>query len=188
MVPRFTIPLNPNYIYYLYIGRRIKIKGFDIVLESFQKAYQSDPSLRLILIGSGEPIRLPGVVDIGQSAEPASWLVVCDYLISANRQSYFDLSVMEALSLGTPIIIAYTGGHLEFGEIQTSGIIPLPELNARTLAEVLLNNRRKRSNNFDAAEANRKLFQDRFSDRRYRSRVERFLNQLFREKYYPCSL
>jgi len=179
MVPRHELPLDPKWIYFLYMGRRIPIKGFDIVLEAFQKAYEKDPTLRLLLAGSGDTVRSPGVIDLGHVPEPANWLAACDYLVSANRQSYFDLSVMEALSLGTPLIIACTGGHRKFMELDSPGVIPLTTAEPHAFTQAMLNNSRKRPANQQGTDANRGLYRDYFSDSQYRARLDLLLSHLF---------
>jgi glycosyltransferase involved in cell wall biosynthesis len=174
-VTRFLPPLDPAYVYYLYLGRRIPIKGFDLVMEAFHRAHRINSSLRLLLVGPGEPVQAPGVIDIGHSTEPASWLAACDYLVSANRQSYFDLSVMEALSLGTPLIIACTGGHRFFADANSSGVVPLPLAEVEPLTRSFLEHRLKRSSNPQALAANRDLYRNQFTDAVYRARLDRLL-------------
>ena len=40
----------------MYIGRRNKIKGFDIVIEAFRKAREKRKDINLVIIGNGEKI------------------------------------------------------------------------------------------------------------------------------------
>lgn len=178
-IARFTLPLDPAYVYYLYLGRRIPIKGFDLVMEAFQRAHKANSSLRLLLIGPGEPARVPGVIDVGHTTEPASWLAACDYLVSANRQSYFDLAVMEALSLGTPLIIACTGGHRFFADANSPGIAALPATEVELLTLSFLDHRLKRSNNAQASAANQELYRNHLAGAAYRARLDRLLARLF---------
>jgi glycosyltransferase involved in cell wall biosynthesis len=181
MTPRYDLPLDPAYIYYLYIGRRVHIKGFDIVLEAFKQIYDTDAAVKLLLLGSGDVVQHPGIIDVGHVTDPASWLAACDYMISANVQSYFDLAVMEALSLGTPIILTCTGGHRDFMNAQSAGIIPVREADPQLLAASMLANRTKRLQNAARCDANRKLYSDSYSDAKYRERLDLFLSDLTRD-------
>jgi glycosyltransferase involved in cell wall biosynthesis len=182
MKAKSTVPLDPKFIYHLYLGRRMAIKGYDLVLQAFQKAYEQDPSLRLIVVGGGETSSAPGVIDIGFSEQPAQWFASCDYLISANRQSYFDLSVMEALSLGTPLIINCSGGHHYFKDIRSEGVFSLSDAGPETLAQAFLVNRKKRSANEAGCAANQKLFQEEFESAKYRNRLDRLLAGILEEQ------
>jgi glycosyltransferase involved in cell wall biosynthesis len=178
LTARHSLPLDPKHIFYLYIGRRNAVKGFDIIIEAFKQAYQKDSTLRLLLVGGGEPVQLPGVIDLGRSEEPGNWIAACDYFISANRQSYFDLSVMEALSLGTPLIIASTGGHQYFGKLVSPGITAIAKANSDLLTETMLLNRKKRCDNQLAADANQQLHEKQLSSEKYRLRLDQMLRQL----------
>ena len=185
--PRYVIPLDPRYVYYLFIGRRIAIKGFDLVLDAFKAAYAIDNSLRLLVVGKGEPLEIPGVLDIGYSDQPANWFAVCDYLVSANRQSYFDLSVMEALSLGTPLIITCTNGHKFFGEIETPGVIALPNADVESLTNAILENRKKRFPENPASPGNKALYNAHFSSNVYRNRIENLMEKLLGSVHFTHS-
>ena len=176
--PRCQLPFDSKNIYFLYLGRRNAIKGFDIIVDAFKQAYQQDSSLRLMLVGGGEPVQHPGVIDIGRSEEPAQWIANCDYFLNANRQSYFDLSVMEALSLGTPLIIACTTGHEFYAELSSPGITALLRAEAGSLAKAMLYDRTKRSANALATIANKRIFDEQLSSQRYRQRLEQMLQRL----------
>jgi glycosyltransferase involved in cell wall biosynthesis len=179
---RYALPLDPHFIYYLYIGRRIPVKGYDIVINSFVNAYQVDSRIRLILVGAGDVVAHPGVIDFGFTTEPASLMAACDYMLSVNRQSYFDRSVMEALSLGTPLIITCTGGHFEFKSIDSEGIIAVTEASVERLVDAILANRKKRIENTSGVESNRRIYEERFTDSAYRSRLDCLLEQLSIER------
>jgi hypothetical protein len=88
---------------------------------------------------------------------------------------------MEALSLGTPLIIACTGGHRMFMELKSPGVLPLAEAEPQALAQAILSNRHKRSDNLLASEANRRLFRNFFSDAQYRARLDHFLSDLLND-------
>jgi len=182
MLPRGVPPLDPQYIYYLDLGRRAAIKGFDVVIEAFRRAHAVDSSMRLLLVGGGERVDEPGILDIGRSEEPADSLSACDYLISANRQSYFHLSVMESLSLGTPMIIACTGGHRFFSGLGSPGISPIPSADTAALFGALLENRKKRAGNAVGVAANKLLHEEVLANYRYRERLDQVLARLAGER------
>src|SRR5690606_18643826 len=104
-------PLDNSKINLLYIGRRNNIKGFDRVMEAFQQASSIRNDINLILIGAGSKIEGKNIYDIGFSNTPQNWYNSVDYVINANRKSYFDLSVIEALSANAKIILDANFGH-----------------------------------------------------------------------------
>ncbi|WP_136480566.1 glycosyltransferase [Cognatitamlana onchidii] len=123
-----------NYVNILYVGRRNEIKGFDVLLNGFKKAVMERKDIRLFVIGGGETIMSENIYDLGFSSNVYSWIKSVDFVISPNRKSYFDLNVIEAIALGTPVIMTTTEGHCYFEN--RNGIISF-ELN--NLKEVLTN-------------------------------------------------
>lgn len=178
MVPRYTLPLDPQNLYFLYIGRRNSIKGFDLMLDAFKLAYAQDANIRLLVVGGGEPIDSPGILDIGSSEDPASWLSMCDYIVNANRQSYFDLSLLEALSLGTPVILTATGGHQYFLDKPSPGMTFLDSADVEPLCNAFLTHKTKRADNTAACVSNLGLYNELLTPEQYRGRLNSFLSRI----------
>ncbi len=108
------------------------------MIEGFRRAYEENKSIRLLLAGEGEQIFDDGIIDLGETSRPGLLMVSADYFLSVNRQSYFDRSIIEALSVGCPIIAACTYGHAELRGA-TKGIIDLGEPSAKTISAAILN-------------------------------------------------
>ena len=173
------IPLDPDCINLLFIGRRNCIKGYDIVMSAFRDAHRRRNELRLFLAGGGAKEHGEGVVDLGLISNPSQWIKSCDYVINFNRSSYFDLSLMETLSIGTPLIIACTGGHKEFESMHTPGIIKIDACDQGLLSNALCSPRLlKKADNQGASRSNRNLFEERYFSARYRERLSQFLDMI----------
>ena len=94
---------------------------------------------------------------MGFSVRVHDWLASCDYLVSANRQSYVDMVILEALSVGTPIMMTMNAGH-EIFRRQSSGIQEILNPYGLELQRLFLDpNLRKREDNYDAVRANKNL-------------------------------
>jgi glycosyltransferase involved in cell wall biosynthesis len=171
------IPLDPHYLYFLYIGRRLPIKGFDLIIEAFKRAYMQRSEIRLILLGNGEKIDLDGVIDIGFSNAPHDWMASTDYVITANRQSYFDLAVLEALSVGAPLLLSCTWGHCVFKNA-SPGIFDIGAPNVQNIQKAFLTFPFKRELNMNVISANQELFRRQYSDEVYRRSLDRMLHEL----------
>jgi glycosyltransferase involved in cell wall biosynthesis len=173
------LPLKEDTINFLYIGRRNSIKGFDIVLDGFKLARRKRKDISLVVAGSGETIDEDGVYDIGFTTSPHDWIFSCDYVLNCNRQSYLDLSVLEALSIGTPIILTATSGHEHFSAANNSGIIGINEASKEALESVLLSSEiKKKFINQKAVENNRQEYIEKYSDFVYRKNLEELLNKI----------
>lgn len=166
--------VDNNKINILYIGRRNSIKGFDIVLNAFRNAYKTNKNINLIIVGKGDKIDESGIVDIGFSNSPISWYERVDYVINANRQSYFDLSVIEALSTGVPIIMANNYGHKWFNG--KSELITMFDGSVDNLSKILISDTltKRDINN----RSNIELYENFLTDKLYYERFKEFFNQL----------
>ncbi|WP_314242395.1 glycosyltransferase [Empedobacter tilapiae] len=167
-------PLEKDKINLLYIGRRNKIKGFDIVLESFKKVQKKRNDINLIVVGAGEQIESDNIFDVGSTNTPHNWYYNADYVINANRQSYFDLSVIEVLSTGTPLILANNYGHNYYKD-KSSGIITFDSNNAVELEDIFLN---KIIKNQSKSIENINLYNEELSDFKYYERFKLFFESL----------
>lgn len=174
-------PLNEK-IHLLYIGRRNKIKGFDLILEGFREAYKQRKDINLLLLGSGQETNLEGVYDIGFTDAVHQWIYNCDFVVNCNRQSYFDLSVLETLSIGTPIILTDTNGHHQLVEDGSAGIINMGPPDSTALKEVLLSSKiKKKAENLAAVTANQTLYEKKYSDSLYRKNLEQLFGKILAE-------
>ncbi|MEO8614563.1 MAG: glycosyltransferase [Luteolibacter sp.] len=177
-VPRFKVPLDPDFIYYLFVGRRNEIKGFETLIRAFKRAYATNPKLRLLLLGRGNVRETPGVIDLGFMENPISWMTSADYVVSTNQQSYFDLTAMETLGTGTPFIYFPTGGHAALDCHNSTGLVSVIDSNEDGLTHCLLSNTQKRSANSIACSENRNVFLEYYSDYKYRERLELMIGEI----------
>lgn len=166
-------PLDNNRINFLYIGRRNFIKGFDIVLDSFLKALKIRKDLNLLLIGGGEVVREPNIYDVGFSNTPTNWYNSVDYVINANRQSYFDLSVLEALSTNSKLILSTNFGH-QYYENKSEDIIAFNSNNSQELVDIIIKSQKGKTNSL----SNLNLFYNELSDIKYFERFLAFSNSI----------
>ncbi|CEN43420.1 hypothetical protein CCAND95_240012 [Capnocytophaga canis] len=169
----------------MFIGRRMPIKGFDILMNTYREVYKKRNDLNLIVLGKRivignnglvevEKIEEEGIADVGFTKDPISWYNSVDYLINTNRQSYFDLSILEALSTGVPIIMTDNFGHNYFKD--KSPLINTFDVNSpNVLSEILLGNLKKRDKN---NRENRMLYESHLTDECYYKRFEQFARNL----------
>ena len=173
------IPLDESNINLLYIGRRIPIKGFDIILDAFKQANLINSNINLILLGNGQRINGKNIYDLGFSSTPHLWIKSVDYVINCNRQSYFDLSVLETLSVGTPLLMSATLGHELYKNFTSEGIIDIGEPTVENLKKILISkNLKKKKDNCIAVNSNISLFNQYFTRERSIMQFENFLKEL----------
>ncbi len=114
-----------------FIGRHNEVKGYDL-LKSVGLSLLEKHDDVVILVG-GKLDGLPSVkherwVEIGWYPHPADLLNACDLYVLPNRMTYFDLILLEALSVGVPILVSNTGGNKTVHKT-TNGAVELFEPN-----------------------------------------------------------
>lgn len=97
-----------------YIGRHIPIRGYDILKDIAAKILAENDNVTFLIGGRldefNPPLDHPRWVELGQ-INPAEVLYCSDLFISAGRQSYFDLILLEVLSAGCPVFASNIHGN-----------------------------------------------------------------------------
>lgn len=112
---RYGIPLNSIVI--SYVGRHNYIKGFDILKKIAAKLLEENENMYFLIAGDEAPIK--GLkherwIEVGWTDDPYSIINSSDIFALPNRETYFDLVMLEVLSLGKPILASNTGGNKFF--------------------------------------------------------------------------
>ncbi|HUA74466.1 MAG TPA: glycosyltransferase [Solirubrobacteraceae bacterium] len=132
----------------LYAGRITREKGADLLAESFLRARERDPRLRLVLVGGGpEQERLRERV--GEAAVFRGWLggeelarayACADVFLFPSRTDTFGQVVLEAQASGLPVVAVAEGGPLSLIDHRASGLLCAPEADALADAMIELSN------------------------------------------------
>jgi glycosyltransferase involved in cell wall biosynthesis len=124
-----------------YFGRYHKDKGFDLFCDAVNRA-KTDSRFFFVSAGRGniKPFsNCPNYINLGflnKSTELPYFMDLCDIILIPNRHTYFDLAVLEAMSLGKPVVASNTGGNKYLGK-RVPGIILCDISNAASILDVL---------------------------------------------------
>lgn len=108
-----------------YIGRHTQVKGYDLLCQLGERILKDYPNVYFIIAGKEEPLK--GInhsnwIEIGWTNDPHSYVNSSDIFILPNRQTYFDLVLLEVFSLGKPVVLSNTGGNNHFKKYRNIGI------------------------------------------------------------------
>lgn len=157
-----NINLEKNKINVITIGRLIKIKGYDILLQAHNKLIKEGLDYNLIILGEGvERNNLEEYIKknnlgartqlLGFKENPYPYLKKSDIFISSSRYEGYPLVLCEAICLEKPIIATNCNGSKEILENGKYGILTeignVEDL-AKKMKEMILNKtlRQKYSN------------------------------------------
>lgn len=108
-----------------FAGRHNNTKGFDILKLIGEKLLNEDNNVYFLIAGTEAPLK--GLtnkrwIEAGWTKDPHSIIAASDLFLLPNKETYFDLIMLEALSLGTPILASETGGNRHFSIYEKTGI------------------------------------------------------------------
>lgn len=135
-----------------YIGRHNSIKGYDLLKKAAEQIFKQTEDV-VFLVGGAQGIEFapmddPRWIEAGW-VNPADLLQALDVFVLPNRQTYYDLVLLEVLSMGVPVVATATGGNKSVKEIAED--LELCEVDPTSLAKGI-----SRIINLDAQERNAK--------------------------------
>lgn len=131
---KVNITFNKNKVNIMTIGRLIKIKGYEILLQSHNKLIKEGLDYNLMILGEGpERKKLEKYIKennlenntqlLGFKENPYSYLKEADIFISSSRYEGYPLVLCEALCLEKPIIATNCNGSKEILENGKYGLL-----------------------------------------------------------------
>lgn len=119
----YSIP-NDSFVI-SYVGRHNQTKGYDILKELGNEILSRYTNIVFIIAGVEEPLK--GLnherwIEVGWTNDPDSIIAASDMFILPNKETYFDLIMLEVLSLGKIVLASNTGGNKYFKKFESSGI------------------------------------------------------------------
>lgn len=104
-----------------FVGRHNATKGYDTLIELHNRC----KDYYFFIAGSNDGIDYPHDdhwIEVGWTDDPYSVINAADIYVLANKQTYFDLSLLEVLSLNVPVLLSRTGGNKYFERFNSKGI------------------------------------------------------------------
>ena len=107
-----------------FIGRHNSIKGYDKLQDIAKSCWQKNPNITFVIGGTEKPMmRLDDSrwIELGW-IDTSALLESIDMFVLPNKQTYFDLILLEVLRQGIPCILSETGGNKWFINKHINGI------------------------------------------------------------------
>ncbi len=137
---RAELGLDENTLVIGSVGRLHESKGPDVLISAFRAA--APDRAALVLLGEGpqraELERLaagdPRIHLLGHRADVHAALRDCDLFVSPSREESFGLAIIEAMSLGLPVIATTAEGPMEYLQDQPVTLVPVGDVSALAAA------------------------------------------------------
>lgn len=121
---KYNIPSNAFVV--SYVGRHNEIKGYSDLKKIGEMLLNQRENVYFLIAGKEEPLQglnHPHWIEVGWTNDPGSIVAAADIFILPNRETYFDLVMLEVLSLGQIVLASKTGGNNYFKKYDKSGIM-----------------------------------------------------------------
>lgn len=97
-----------------YIGRHNEVKGYDLLKDISSDLF--DFGCVIVCAGGPEAYSEQGWIELGYISDPQNLMNAADLIVVPNRQTYFDLIIVEAMSQGSLIVTSKTGGNIDLAD------------------------------------------------------------------------
>lgn len=130
---------NSEFFSFIFIGRIVKDKGINELIEAFSRLSKENDKIRLILVGQYEADLDPvsdetlheikendRIISVGRQNDVRPWLASSDALVFPSYREGFPNVVIEAGAMGLPSIVTDINGSREIINGGVNGIIIPP--------------------------------------------------------------
>lgn len=164
---------------FAYVGRHNYIKGYDLLVDAFPCIESHDA--KIVCAGAQSNIEAPkskNWMELGYINNANSLMKTADCVIIPNRNTYFDLVIVEALAVGAIVITSNTGGNVDLAS-ETNGLLlfesgKIDSLNESILRYLKLTDSEKK----DMKNNNRKLYETKCSINCFAKTYNSIINEL----------
>lgn len=130
---------KPGIFTFVFVGRLVRDKGINELVEAFERLNKEYPKARLLLVGRQEPELDPlkpetiakidnnkNIEAVGQQSDVRPWLAASDAFVFPSYREGFPNVVIEAGAMGLPSIVTNINGSREIVINNKNGIIVPP--------------------------------------------------------------
>lgn len=114
---KYNIP-NGSFVI-SYVGRHNETKGFDLLKKFGEAILNKYDNIYFLIAGKEEPVK--GIsherwIEVGWTNDPFSIINTCNIFVLPNKETYFDLILLEVMGLDKPVLLSDTGGNKYFND------------------------------------------------------------------------
>lgn len=120
---KYNIPKDAFVV--CYIGRHNTIKGYDQLKKIGEKILKQNKNIYFLVAGNEKPLK--GInnshwIEIGWTNNPHEIVYSSNIFVLPNKETYFDLILLEVMSIGKTIVLTNTGGNKYFKRFTENGL------------------------------------------------------------------
>lgn len=165
-----------------YVGRHSEVKGYDTLIKMWS-VYQDNPNVYFLICGKTGDIAYPNDkrwIEVGWTDSPMDYVAASDLYILPNKETYFDLVLLEVLSIGQLILCSRTGGNKYFEQFKKSGIYFYDDFSSltNTIKKIMSMPSEERA---ERQAENKKLFDNNFTVKEFAKNYQQLYESIFKQ-------
>jgi glycosyltransferase involved in cell wall biosynthesis len=109
-----------------YVGRHNEVKGYDNLKQIGSKFLNANNNTWVVCAGKEESLKRldhDHWIEIGWTTDAHSYISASDVFVLPNKETYFDIVMLEVLSLGKIVVASRTGGNKYFEKAGCEGVL-----------------------------------------------------------------
>ena len=161
-----------------FVGRHNEVKGYDILQSIFSKL-ENVYVVCCGKIGSIQPPKSDRWIEVGWTTDPYSYVGASDIYMLPNRETYFDIAMLQTLSIGKCSVISNTGGNKEFTNTPGVKLYDTVEEAVECIKEYMAKSVEERSS---MENQQRKEFEEKYTIEVFYKNYKKTLRELMKEK------
>lgn len=163
-----------------YMGRHNFVKGYDQLKKIGLELFKEYDDVHFVIGGVESPLKgldNANWHELGWTSDAHSYIAASDIFVLPNLETYFDIIMLEVLSLGKVVVASRTGGNKYFQKYSDSGIFLYDTIDE---AIEIIKNLKGRSKNeiWDLGQKNRKIYEENFTDKIFVDNYLALLNNI----------
>lgn len=178
---RQELGISDDEFYISYVGRHNVVKGYDQLKKIGDRMIKGNAQTWVVVAGNEEPLkRLESDhwIEIGWTNDAHSYIKAADVFVLPNLETYFDIVMLEVLSLGQIVVASRTGGNKYFEKLEDNdGIFLYDSIDeaCELLKQISKMDRTKRE---FLGNKNKELYEREFTDVKFVDRYLAFLDDI----------
>jgi glycosyltransferase involved in cell wall biosynthesis len=164
-----------------YVGRHNAIKGYDMLLQFGSYLLSKYDTITFLVAGKEYPmsgLKHKKWIEIGWTDDPHSIINASDLFVLPNRETYFDLILLEVMSLGKPVLLSHTGGNTYFEGFLSKGLLYFEKDNLESMIQIFEKNYKNYQAWNEYGSVNARIFTDNFTVSAFGSNYLEIINTL----------
>ncbi|WP_438495330.1 glycosyltransferase family 4 protein [Paenibacillus sp. IHBB 3054] len=109
-----------------FVGRHLPVKGYDLLQKFALNIISNYKNVYFVIAGTINneypPLKSEQWIEYGWTNKSLDIIKHSSLFVLPNRQTFFDLVLLEVLSMGTPVLLSDTGGNRYFHKYEDTGL------------------------------------------------------------------